>query len=62
MKRIITGMIAGIAWLLLLFSGSFLLVGVVVAVIGIAAMHEYSAIIANSSGNKWEAAFIAFAV
>ena len=47
MKRIITGMIAGAMWLLLLFSGSFLLFGLVIALIGIIAMFEYSGIIAQ---------------
>ncbi len=53
-------MIAGVAWLLLLFSGSLLLFGLVIAAIGAVAMHEYSVIIAKPSGKKGEIVAVAF--
>lgn len=52
MKRIITGLIAGIGWLLLLFSQSFPAFWLVVSLLGAIAIHEYFTMILGEQEQK----------
>ncbi len=58
MKRIITGLLLGGLWLLLLFGGSFLSFGLVVCAAGCVGLYEYSRIVLNEDENRFIVWFV----